>query len=395
MFRVVGFAFIVSLVAQVSAAQELDARLDNFDITGLVRFDSPDEAEARRGEMIKLIWPDGITTARPKVTESIDYPPELRTVDKTLVSRVDRYDVDVMNADFHSIVYVLYPKEMPEGPARLAVVQAGHMLDGYDQGLSAGLDKAVDTLLKRGFVVATVQMPVTNWNTDTDGTLASGTKVNVTGRRTGGHDEMFEEVEPELKGQTLRFFLDPVVETINELVARHPSPEMVLMIGLSGGGWTTHLAAAADTRIDVSLPLAGALPLYARPFSPGSKGDAEQEYAPLYREVDSNGDGVLDRADGACSWLEIFGLGGVSPDADRPRVAVMVLNLYDTCCFGGPVFKTFDKPLDERIEAVGRGRWHFHSDDSHKSHIISPEVLEEVMPAAIEEWQQLQPERTN
>jgi hypothetical protein len=390
MFRVIGCVLIASLVAPISFAQELDPRLDNFDVAGLVRFDSPNEAEARRGEMLKLIWPKGITTARPKVTESIDYPPELGTVDKSLVARVDLYDADVMKADFHSIVYVLYPKDMPDGPGRLAVVQAGHMLDGYDQGLSAGLEDAVDTLLKRGFIVATVQMPVTNWNLDNEGTLASGTKFKIRGRRTGGHDEMFEALEPELKGQTLRFFLDPVVETINELVARHPSPKMVLMIGLSGGGWTTHLAAAADTRIDVSLPLAGALPLYARPFSPGSKGDAEQEYAPLYREVDSDGNGVLDRAEGACSWLEIFGLGGVSPNADRPRVAVMVLNLYDTCCFGGPVFKTFDKPLDQRIEAVGRGRWHFHSDDSHKSHIISPEVLEEVMPAAIEEWQQLQ-----
>jgi hypothetical protein len=390
MFRVIGCVLIASLVAPISFAQELDPRLDNFDVAGLVRFDSPNEAEARRGEMLKLIWPKGITTARPKVTESIDYPPELGAVDKSLVARVDRYDIDVMNADFHSIVYVLYPKDIPDGPGRLAVVQAGHMLDGYDQGLSAGLDDAVDTLLKRGFIVATVQMPATNWNLDNEGALASGTKFKIRGRRTGGHDEMFEALEPELKGQTLRFFLDPVVETINELVARHPSPKMVLMIGLSGGGWTTHLAAAADTRIDVSLPLAGALPLYARPFSPGSKGDAEQEYAPLYREVDSDGDGVLDRAEGACSWLEIFGLGGVSPNADRPRVAVMVLNLYDTCCFGGPVFKTFDKPLDQRIEAVGRGRWHFHSDDSHKSHIISPEVLREVLPAAIEEWQQLQ-----
>ena len=85
MFRAVGCALIVSLVSNLGFAQELDPRLNNFDISGLVRFDSPDEAEARRGEMLKLIWPDGITTARPKVTESIDFPPELGTVDKSLV----------------------------------------------------------------------------------------------------------------------------------------------------------------------------------------------------------------------------------------------------------------------------------------------------------------------
>ena len=46
----------------------------------------------------------------------------------------------------------------------------------------------------------------------------------------------------------------------------------VVLFGLSGGGWSTTVAAAIDPRISLSIPIAGSVPkfpteLYATPFS--------------------------------------------------------------------------------------------------------------------------------
>jgi hypothetical protein len=256
------------------------------------------------------------------------------------------------------------------------------MPEGPDHYLGSGTGDAANALLGKGFVVAIPQMPLVCWNRDADGKLPSGHSFRMTRRGTAGHDELFSKLGPELKGGTFRLFLEPIVQTINELQSRHPENSGLLMIGLSGGGWSTHLAAAVDPRIDVSRPVAGSLPLYARPFSPGSRGDAEQDYPPLYGEADSDGDGVQDTAAGVCSWLEIYALGAASPRADRPRHVVQVLNLHDSCCFSGTVYKSYAKQLADRVSAIGTGTWRVSVDDSHRDHLISKRTIDhELMPA--------------
>jgi hypothetical protein len=261
------------------------------------------------------------------------------------------------------------------------------MEPGVDQYLAAGLSDAVNTLLRKGFIVAVVQMPFACWNKDTDGKLPSGHSFNIKKRLTHGHNELFEVVEPELHGGTMRFFIEPIVQTINELLAEEPDCRGLLMTGLSGGGWTTHLAAAVDVRIDTSIPVAGSLPLYARPFSPGSGGDMEQYYPALYREADSDGDGVPDKATGECSWLELYALGASTPRHDRPRHVTQVLNLNDTCCFGGTAYTSYASQLEKRVDAIGTGTWEIFSDDSHRGHAISPFAIEKVLLPAIERMQ--------
>src|SRR5690606_34124586 len=53
--RVINVAFLAFAagVASIAGAQELDPRLNDFDIAPLVRFATPAEAEARRGTMVK------------------------------------------------------------------------------------------------------------------------------------------------------------------------------------------------------------------------------------------------------------------------------------------------------------------------------------------------------
>lgn len=53
----------------------------------------------------------------------------------------------------------------------------------------------------------------------------------------------------------MRFFIEPVVLTINYALTL--GYKRIIMSGLSGGGWTTTVAAAIDPRIQLSMPGAG------------------------------------------------------------------------------------------------------------------------------------------
>lgn len=177
-------------------------------------------------------------------------------------------------------------------------------------------------------------------------------------------------------GTLFRFFLEPVVQGVNHFLMTNPGAD-VTMIGISGGGWTTHMAAAVDSRIKRSFPVAGSLPLYAREFSPGSAGDVEQFHPALYGETDADGDGVTDTASGIASWLEIYALGGCGDG----RQQIQILNLRDPCCFNGDVFKTYADFVPALVRNLGKGEWGFYS-DANDRHWISSNVINQVVEPA-------------
>jgi hypothetical protein len=360
-------------------SQEFDPRLVNYDISGQIRFQSSVQAEERREELVRFIWSDGLPAARPVVAENLTAPEELVVIKPNLISRVDVYTANVSAMDFHSLSYVAYPVAPAPTRPRLAIVHAGHMPEDKERFLEAGLKESIERLLENGFIVAVIQMPMVAWNKDGSGILPNGQPFQIDARGTTGHDKLFEAVEPNLGGRIMAFFLEPVVQVTNELIMRHPNNSGLLMVGLSGGGWTTHFSAAIDPRITCSIPVAGALPMYARPHSKGSKGDAEQNYPAILGEEDTDNDGILDRATGVCSWLEIFALGALAPVGQRARQQTQVINFDDSCCFNGPVYQTYCDQLAKRVTEIGNGNWQVFVDRSHSDHVISAKVLDEVL----------------
>lgn len=86
----------------------------------------------------------------------------------------------------------------------------------------------------------------------------------------------------ESKGvHTMAYFVEPVILAVNYAVAL--GYKRIVMVGLSGGGWTTTLAAAVDKRISLSFPIAGSVPFWMRTQQDGDIGDFEQLQArPIY-----------------------------------------------------------------------------------------------------------------
>jgi hypothetical protein len=382
------FAFLAVLLASAShsasqpSAVDSDPRLKNFDPSKLVRFSTAAQAEAKRMELIRYIWRDGLpVTTLPQVTTHIGtevFSKDLTGLDGKLASSVDCLDTTIAPYDFHSISYLIHPLAKSAQSGRLVIVHSGHRHKLADW---AGEDAVINRLLSGGYTVLAMDLPLFGWN-------ANNLTVKVP--KGGGtvtllpynHQAMFDKLLPVLPndGTIFRFFLEPEVQGVNYFLQTNPGAD-VSMIGLSGGGWSTHMSAAVDVRIKRSFPVAGSYPLYARksPF-PTFSNDVEQFYAPLYLETDSNGDGITDTAAGVASWLEIYILGGFGPG----RRQTQILNYYDACCFFGDAFKTYTGFVSSTVRHLGQGEWDFHSDTTHKQHQISGDVLNRVVMPGLE-----------
>lgn len=133
------------------------------------------------------------------------------------------------------MVYHFRPKART---TRLAIFHQGH------SGLwEHGAVETVKFLLDRGFSVMAMQMP-----------LMGGNRA-LAPPQFRSHDDLAKLISPDM--EPLRFFLEPVVVTLNH-ARKTFGYEEVVMVGLSGGGWTTTLYAAIDPRVRVTLNVAAA-----------------------------------------------------------------------------------------------------------------------------------------
>lgn len=114
------------------------------------------------------------------------------------------------------------------------------------------------------------------------------------------------------RDRPLRDFMEPVSVALNYALAQQPFSEVV-MTGISGGGWTTAVYAALDTRVTRSVPVAGTWPDALRKTHVPSMGDAEQELPGL-----------------SMRYLDLYALA-----ASGGRESVQVFNRKDPCCFAG------------------------------------------------------------
>jgi len=140
---------------------------------------------------------------------------------------------------------------------------------------------------------------------------------------------------------TMRYFIEPVALAAS--YAKSLGYKHIVMVGLSGGGWTTTVASAVVTDIELSFPTAGSTPkcptktypkwvpdlpeghnkkavwpgdIMVPPPIIGAGGDYEQEQArPMFKAVGG--------------YLQMYVLAAL----EEGRHQVQILHEYDSCCF--------------------------------------------------------------
>jgi hypothetical protein len=307
------------------------------DVASLIGVRSAAAVFDKRREIINRIWKGrGLPTSRelvrqPHDRKDVDFP-ALRTYDRLAISS---------ELGFRSVALHLEPDRCN---GRLMIFHQGHNHDWR----SSGGRETVDFFLDRGYCVLIFTMPY--YGENTGAILRAKDQVLSC---VAAHNAMGTLESPDC--HPLKFFLDPIAIALNHLIERQPLSD-IGMIGISGGGWTTHLYAALDVRIRLSFAVAGSVPMYLRAgCHDRDRGDWEQD---LPSRIDTD-------------YLDLYVL---AASGDRRR-HVQILNKYDSCCFGGVRHRTYDGEVKKAVAQTGSGDFSVFLDDSHRDHVISANAL--------------------
>lgn len=310
------------------------------------------DIQKKRNELIRFIWGSaGFPADR--------MPASIKQHDKTPVShltnlkRVDTLRI-TMETGVQGMTHHFIPKKHPNN--RLVILHLGHtdnctFNDNMPGEPDIGMRKTLSRLLSAGFSVLGVYMP----------------QVTPEDCRWE-HDKLFQR---SVSGNAMKFFLEPTLVSINYLKANFPRYRDISMVGLSGGGWTTTLYAALDPRVRVSIPVAGSLPLYMLHDQYGL--DPEQSLESFYR---------------IAGYPDLYLLGSYGAG----RKQIQVLNLHDDICFGekqhrfdlvGEPFiaavQNYEKRVKSTLRRIGAGSFRVYIDRKAKRHLISENVIENVI----------------
>ncbi len=293
-----------------------------------LRLASRTEAERVRADLIFRVFG---TTELPSLAPSrltSDVADPFESTDTTLIS-VERAELDLPGGTTTPF-WVVVP-EAPSG--RLVLVHQGHW-----HTLKEGkLDAVAHAALAEGAIVVGLTMPLYGESTGPDLT----------------HDDLIAHFPADLPGHGLQVFLQPVISAIDHVQANH-TIDTIAMVGISGGGWTTVLAAAVDPRITHSISVAGSLPLFQREGA--DWGDREQHDPSIYE---------------VAGYPDLHTLGALE-DGRHQR---LVLHRYDTCCFAGTGYRDWEPAVQRALSDLSGGSFEVFLDESIRGHEVSDFAL--------------------
>jgi hypothetical protein len=258
------------------------------------------------------------------------------------LSRIEQFEI-IQGYDIRSVGYIFKPKEDKH---RLFIYHQGH---GGDFILGK---PTIEYFVNQGFTVYAFCMPLLGKNNQPIVEIDKIGRFKMTHNDGMGHEFM------KFLDHPISFFITPVVTMINYAQAK--SFRDITMCGISGGGWTTTIVSAIDTRINYSFPVAGTSPMYIKLSSPlNSYGDFEQVYQPLYSKI---------------GYLDMYVLGATGEN----RFQVQVLNLHDPCCFEGTFFQHYEPFVKALVKEFDHGSFQVISDTLNLNHEISDFALNQI-----------------
>ncbi len=275
---------------------------------------------ARRAALITKVWGRStIDTVQGVDVDSALNITALDTLPLPAGTTVRRYQINMATAAGGSIPGVADHFIPPGNPTRVVILNPGHA-SSYDRVPYQDAQTVVE-LLSEGYAVLATYMPRCN---------------PLDSANCYPHDPLFQSLRPANGLHPYVYFLDPVRRSLNYAINTF-GYKRVDMAGLSGGGWTTTIYAALDTRIMTSIPIAGSEPFYMRLGS-----DAEQENTPdrgndFFSFVNASGTRYVS------GYKDLYLLGSFGAG----RRQIQVLNRGDNCCFGQNEYAGVVTPWDQ------------------------------------------------
>jgi hypothetical protein len=314
------------------------------------------DLNARRLALINKVWNRTTVDTVQGVDE--DAPPETIDVQPLpLGVEARRYKINMPTSGDPQIPVVqgIADHYIPAGGSqKLVILNPGHACS-YMAFPYQGSETVIE-LLNAGYAVLATYMPL---------------QTPLQCFTADKHNDLFDpnkDLRPANGAHPLIYFLDPVRRSLNYVLSK---PEynysQIYMAGLSGGGWTTTLYAALDTRIKTSVPIAGSEPFYMRFPS-----DAEQEDWPDFGNdffrFSSGGSLVV------TGYKDLYLLGSYG----EGRRQIQALNRNDNCCFGQNYFtgepalwdqavRAYEIEVRQRLQTLGAGSFRVDINEAEES----------------------------
>ena len=215
-----------------------------------------------------------------------EYYSSMRNLD-----RIDKF-IFANSEKINSNAYLFLPKKTTN---KLLIFHQGH---GGDFKISY---KTLEFFNDKGYHILAYQMPLKGTNQPIKNSKGVETRRHDSIIRFNNYVKSF-----------ISFFITPVILGIDHLENRY-NFDSISMMGISGGGWTTVMAAAVDMRIQSSFPIAGSLPLS---LITNDMPDVEQSHVSIYQKF---------------PYLDLYLLGSTG----KNRKQIQISYDKDPCCFSG------------------------------------------------------------
>ena len=307
------------------------------DVNSIIHIKTADDISKLKNDLIDFIWSgDGFPNLKLPNSVQTDIS-NLLYDDFVNLQQIDQIDV-VMDYGVNSISYLFVPESSNN---KLIIYHQGHAGDFYKG------KETIQFFLENNYTVLAFSMPLLGMN---DQPILEVPNIGTIKLTSHEHLRFLESSN----FSPIKFFMEPITVSLNYLDENYDFSSYD-MIGISGGGWTTTLYPAIDSRISQSYSIAGSVPIYLR-STPQNYGDYEQWLPELYQNA---------------NYLDLYIMNSYGDD----RKFVQIFNKYDPCCFSGELYKSYENEIQESISQLKKGHFDIYLDDSHKSHKISESAL--------------------
>ena len=317
---------------------------ETLNIDYLISIQNESDIFEKRNQLIQFIWnSDDLPSRLPDyVEQNIS---DKRFSDLSNLKQIDKLTIE-MESGIFSIVYI-FSSEIDNDDVIL-----------YHQGHSGGFINGKNTiqkLLNSGFTVAAFSMPLTGMNNQPIIEIENIGPVKIFKHNQFIHLER-DDFSP------MSYFFTPISLTLNYF-DKNFSIDKYHMIGISGGGWTTTVYPAIDTRISESFSVAGSLPLSLR-NTIDDVGDYEQYNTEFYS---------------VANYFELYVMSSFGED----RKHFQIYNKFDSCCFAGNTSEYYENSIKNSISELQLGYFDIIIDDTHSEHKISDYTIDSIIDMII------------
>jgi hypothetical protein len=335
-----------SIILQSESLPRKQIHQDFSQIDRLISFKNNSDILNKKEILIEYIWSDDSLPSFLPINYTTNITDELSNLKN--LDRIDSFTVE-MDYGMNSISYLFLANNSNN---KLIIYHQGddsQSSGNFDNHSFEEDRRIIQNFLNENYSVLIFSMVGHGMNNEPELEFD-----NLGTIRLNSH-EHFVLLETE-KFQPIKFFLEPVIVTLNQIDIDY-SFNSYDMIGKNEGGWSTIVISALDHRINNSYAISSSFPLW---MSPNEKNFGGYEHhLPSFYQI--------------ANYLELY----IMSSYGDGRSLTLFYNEFDPCCFTGDLYEKypFADIVKTKLKSLGYGEFNVFIDKNQTENIISNNTL--------------------